>query len=73
VVFVAVVRTLSSSSGGRSATEGASDAIVYVDCIESLEALEALGFLLFADFFGVFVVSWCSVMRVKKAQSGERL
>lgn len=54
--LVAVVRTLSPSSGGRSAIEGASDVTVYIDCAESLEVLDALGFLPLVDFLGVLAV-----------------
>lgn len=71
VALVAVVRILSPSSAGRSANEGASEAIVNADCVESLETFEILPFLDFVRFAaGLFV--WL-LMRVKKAQSDERL
>jgi hypothetical protein len=69
---VAVVTILSSSSAGRSSIEGASDAMVNADCVDTLEALDALGFLVFVDFVAVLLPSW-ALKRAKKAQSGERL
>lgn len=45
VAFVAVVRVLSSSPAGRSVTDGASEATVNEDCVDSLEAFDVLSLL----------------------------
>ena len=69
VEFVAVVRTLSSSSAGRSPSDGASEATVNVDCVESLEAFDTLlAFVLLAAGLCLWTLT-----SLKKGQSGDRL